>query len=131
MNKKEIKASEVGLRFNEGKPRWSLVHFKSLEPMVRVLEYGASKYDDHNWKKGLNPTEILECLQRHLASLMDGESNDIESKKTHIGHILCNAMFYSYFTETKEGKLKLYSYFQKINTTKKTKVLKKIKKKLK
>lgn len=35
---------EKALRYNEGKPEWSLVHFKSLEPIVRVLMYGAHKY---------------------------------------------------------------------------------------
>lgn len=106
MTKDEIKASPVGLRFNSGKPRWSLVHYKSLEPMIRVLEYGAEKYDDFNWAKGLVPREILECMQRHLAALMDGEELDKESQLYHIGHVMCNAMFYSYFTTTEEGKLK-------------------------
>ncbi len=103
MTKEEIKNSTNGVRFNEGKPRWSLVHYQSMVPMIRVLEYGAEKYDDHNWKKGLVPVEVLECLQRHVAALMDGEEFDKESGQPHIGHILCNAMFYSYFTTTEEG----------------------------
>ena len=97
MTKEEIEASPIGLRFNEGKIRWSLMHYKSMEPMVRVLMYGAEKYSDNNWQKGLNKKEILECLQRHLAALMDGETHDKESGLPHIGHILCNAMFHSYF----------------------------------
>lgn len=107
MSKEEIKASPVGLRFNTGKPRWGLVHYKSLEPMVRVLEYGAQKYDDDNWKKGLVPREVLECLQRHLAAIMDGETHDPESGLPHIGHILCNAMMYSYFTEIHPEKARI------------------------
>lgn len=35
--KKEQKI-ESALRFNVGKPQWGLVHYKSLEPMVKVLE---------------------------------------------------------------------------------------------
>lgn len=35
---------EHGLRYNTGKPRWSLVDFDTLEGMVKVLEFGASKY---------------------------------------------------------------------------------------
>jgi hypothetical protein len=106
MNQDEIKNASVGLRFNEGKPRWSLVHFNSMLPMVRVLEFGAQKYDDHNWKKGLVPKEILESMMRHTADLMDGITHDKETGLPHIGHIQCNAMFYSYFTETEEGKPK-------------------------
>jgi len=91
---------EKAKRYNSGKLKWSLVHYKSLEPLVKVLEFGTEKYDEHNWKKGLPVNEILESMQRHLASLMDGEINDKESGLPHIGHIMCNAMFYSYFTET-------------------------------
>lgn len=97
MTKEEIKNSTTGLRFNQGKLRWSLVDFKSIEPLVQVLMFGAEKYDDHNWKKGLNQIEILESMQRHLVQLMSGEINDSESKLPHIGHILCNAMFFHYF----------------------------------
>ncbi len=88
-----------GLRYNEGKPKWGLVHFKSLEPMVRVLEYGAKKYSPDNWKKGLDKREILECMMRHLAAIMDGEDIDPETGITHMGNIQCNAMFYNYFNE--------------------------------
>lgn len=83
-------------RFNEGKLRWSLVSWKALQPMVKVLEFGATKYSDHNWKKGLKYTEICESLQRHLNAFVEGENDDPESKLSHIGHILCNAMFLSY-----------------------------------
>lgn len=65
--------------------------------MVRVLMFGAEKYASDNWKKGMNKREILESLQRHLASLIDGENCDSESQLHHIGHIMCNAMFYSYY----------------------------------
>ena len=88
-----------GLRYNEGKRKWSLVHFQSLEPMIEVLEFGAKKYAIDNWKKGFDKKEILESLQRHLAKLFDGEEIDTESGLHHIGHIMCNAMFYSYYID--------------------------------
>lgn len=84
-------------RYNAGKPRWSLVDHASLEPLVRVLEFGETKYGRWNWKKGLDKTEILESLYRHLICLIDGEEFDKETKLHHIGHIMSNAMFYSYF----------------------------------
>jgi len=83
-------------RFNEGKLKWSLVHYKSLEPMIKVLEMGAKKYSPDNWKKGLDLKEVQESMQRHLASLMDGETHDKESGELHMGHIMCNAMFWVY-----------------------------------
>lgn len=85
-----------GDRYNDGKLKWSYVHFGSLEPMVRVLMFGAQKYAPFNWQKGLKKDEILESMQRHLAKMIDGEVNDPESGLPHMGHIQCNAMFYNY-----------------------------------
>ena len=92
---------EKGTRYNKGKLRWSLVDFKSLEDMVKVLEFGASKYEDFNWTKGLKTTEICESLLRHLFAYLDGEDVDKESNCSHVGHILCNAMFLNYMTKNK------------------------------
>ena len=87
---------ELGERKNEGKLKWSLVSWRALEPMVRVLMFGATKYSANNWKQGLKYTETCESLQRHLNAFIDGEDDDSESKIAHVGHILCNAMFLSY-----------------------------------
>ena len=101
-NCKDPLAVEIGARFNTGKLKWSLVSWKALAPMVRVLMFGAEKYDDHNWKKGLKYTEVTESLQRHLNAFIEGEENDPESKLSHVGHILCNAMFLSYMSMYKK-----------------------------
>lgn len=81
-------------RYNTNKLRWSLVDFPSLGEMVRVLEFGAEKYAPNNWKKGLNRDEILESIQRHLVELNSDQELDEESKLHHMGHVMCNAMFY-------------------------------------
>ena len=97
---------EKSVRYNQDKPKWRYIDWKSIEPMVRVMEYGASKYAPENWRKGLDTTEILESLARHLFALMSGEQIDPESNCEHIGHIMCNSMFYKYHYEknkTKEG----------------------------
>lgn len=92
-----IVPEDKAMRFNDGKLNWSLVHFDSLKPLVKVLMFGAKKYAPDNWKKGLNRTEILESMFRHLTALMDGETHDPESGELHIGHIYCNAMFWTFF----------------------------------
>lgn len=58
---------------------------------MEVISSGAN-----NWKGGLKYTEICESLQRHLNCFIEGQDDDDESKLSHIGHILCNAMFLSY-----------------------------------
>jgi len=122
------------LRYNYNKPQWSLVDFDSLEPLVRVLEYGEHKYSifcdekgntykgsditldqaksmqiissgRNNWKLGFsNKLRVLESLARHLFALMRGEENDPESGLPHIGHILANCMFFSYHNRKDEIK---------------------------
>lgn len=87
---------EKSLRFNQGKTEWSLVDFKSIESLPKVLGFGAKKYARDNWKKGLDLNQILDSLSRHLFQLMSGEYLDKESGLPHIGHIMCNAMFYEY-----------------------------------
>ena len=95
-------SEKLGDRFNEGKPRWSLVPQSALIPMVRVLEFGAKKYGDYNWVKGLSIRETCESLKRHLDAFMEGEDDDPESKLSHIGHIQCNALFLSWMMENRK-----------------------------
>ena len=92
---------EKGLRYNKEKLKWSLVDFESLEEMVKVLEFGAEKYEPDNWKRGLPTLEICESLLRHVFAYMRGEDIDPESGRSHIGHILCNGMFLSYMQNKK------------------------------
>ena len=96
-----VKTMVEAMRFNDGKVEWSLVDFKSLEPMVRVLEFGAQKYAKHNWKQGMDVTKMMESLLRHAFSFLSGETEDQESGISHIGHIMCNAMFIQWMLENK------------------------------
>lgn len=82
-----------GTRYNQGKLKWSLVDFESLEPLVQVLMFGAKKYAPGNWKKGLKINEIMESSLRHTFAYLNGEDKDPESGLPHLGHIMCNIMF--------------------------------------
>jgi hypothetical protein len=87
---------QESLRYNAGKLQWSLVHFKSLTSFVKVLMFGAEKYEPDNWKKPMPLDKIQESMMRHMVAIMDGETHDSESKELHVGHIMCNAMFWEY-----------------------------------
>ena len=97
----EIKNDKLALRYNNGKRRWALVDFESIEPMVEVLEYGCKKYEAFNWMKGHPTTDLCESLLRHVYAYLRGEDNDPESGISHIGHIQCNAMFLAYVMKNK------------------------------
>lgn len=89
------------MRFNGGKLRWDLVDFEALVPLVQVLEFGATKYAAHNWKKGLFYCGIISSLLRHIYAILRGEDNDPESGLPHVGHAMCNIMFLSSMMQTR------------------------------
>lgn len=96
-------------RFNEGKPQWTLMDSKSMEPMIQVLMYGAKKYDRDNWKKACpKRLDLMDSLERHSMKIISGEAVDPESGLPHIGHLMCNAMFYSYWEQKTNGQFENY-----------------------
>lgn len=101
---RDITGSITGLRYNEGKLPWHLVDFRALKSMVEVLEYGAKKYAEDQWKKGLSLKEIRDSFLRHVIEWNSGQEVDSESGKDHIGHMMCNLLFYEYFTKVDPSK---------------------------
>ena len=86
-----------GLRFNQGKLRYDLVHPRSHTDMVDVLTMGANKYFDRNWENGFSWCSVIASLKRHLAAIEAGEDYDPESGRLHIAHVACNAHFLNAF----------------------------------
>jgi hypothetical protein len=84
---------EKALRFNTGKLRYSQLSTSAIRSIVEVLEFGATKYPIHNWRKGFNYTVVLDSIQRHLEAFKELEDKDKESGLSHIAHVLTNAMF--------------------------------------
>jgi hypothetical protein len=85
-----------GLRYNQGKLRYDLVHAKAERDMVDVLTYGASKYSPDNWRQGMSWKSIIASLKRHLAAIELGEDYDNGeggSGKLHVSNLACNAHF--------------------------------------
>ncbi len=84
---------DEGLRFNEGKARFDLVHPWAHEQMVNVLTKGSLKYAERNWEKGMAWSKVLASLERHLNAIKKGEDYDIETGELHAAHLACNAHF--------------------------------------
>lgn len=93
----------AGNRFNEGKRRWALLSWSAMGELVKVLEFGATKYAPFNWAKGLSWTETSESLMRHLTAWLQGEDRDSETGLSHMAHVMCNAMFLMHFILTGTG----------------------------
>lgn len=84
-------------RFNKGKPRIGLIPPEILEALGAVLGFGAEKYGENNWKKGLTDEECLSSCLRHITQLMKGERLDSESGLHHAAHAACNLAFLLHF----------------------------------
>ncbi len=91
MSENEDKAA--GLRYNTDKVKLDLLSPIALIGTADVLTFGAKKYDDHNWRKGMKWSVCIGSLLRHLIKFMAGEDLDPESGLPHIDHVACNAMF--------------------------------------
>lgn len=83
---------ERSLRYNTGKPDYSLIPIAAMQEAAKVLEYGASKYERDNWRRPTHWSVSFACLQRHLAAWQAGEDNDPESGRNHLGHAMCNIL---------------------------------------
>lgn len=87
------------LRYNQGKPDYSLIPMSALKEVAHVLEYGASKYARDNWKKPTKWSVSFACCMRHLSAWQDGEDLDPESGRNHLGHAATNLLQMLYMLE--------------------------------
>lgn len=82
-----------GKKLDEDKPRMDLLSTEALVQISRVMGFGAKKYEDHNWRKGIQWSRIIAAAMRHLTSFNSGENTDPETGISHIAHLGCCAMF--------------------------------------
>ena len=96
----DLENSEIGMKFSQGKPRWSLLPPDEIEEVVKVLTEGAKKYKDNNWQK-VDPKEYLDALGRHINAYRKGEKYDVGVDCNgkagdgyhHLAHAICNCLF--------------------------------------
>lgn len=97
--------TDKGLRFNSGKLPYHLVSPYATKELVKVLDFGATKYAPRNWERGLKwESECLSSLLRHIEAWRSGEDNDPETGLSHMAHVMCNAMFLMHFISTGTGE---------------------------
>ena len=83
-------SDDVGVKYDNDKPQWSLVPFKAMMQVVDVLTYGARKYAPDNWKKVPDARRrYIDAAFRHLSTYVSGEKNDSETGKSHLAHAMC------------------------------------------
>jgi hypothetical protein len=78
-----------GIKHDESKSRLDLVPPLALEAVGHVLGYGATKYDAHNWMKGMAWGRMLGAGLRHTFAFIRGQNRDPESGLPHLAHAAC------------------------------------------
>ncbi len=88
------KPIDVGVKYDNDKPQWTLLPFKSVTQVVEVLTYGAKKYAPDNWKKVPNARQrYIDAAFRHMSAYAAGEKLDDETGKSHLAHAMCCLLF--------------------------------------
>lgn len=88
-----VKTTNVGIKYDSEKNRLELLPFESLEEVAKVLSYGAKKYEDNNWAKGMAWSRLLGAAMRHLFAWARGVDKDEESGLPHLAHAACCVLF--------------------------------------
>ncbi len=100
----KIVLGKTAVKYDDGKTDWSLLPFEALEEVVKVMEYGKTKYSAHNWSsgEGFKYSRVFNASMRHLLSFMRGEDKDPETGLSHIAHCACNILFLLHFIKFKD-----------------------------
>ena len=86
--------STAGRKFDGGKLEYGLVPPLALKEMVKVLTFGAQKYERDNWQRVPDSKRrYFDALQRHLWAWKEGEELDPESGIHHLAHAMCCLAF--------------------------------------
>ena len=77
---------DEAVKYDQDKLRYDLVSPEALEELVRVYTFGAAKYDQDQWRKGMSWRRVFAAIMRHAWAWMRGEDCDSESGLPHLAH---------------------------------------------
>lgn len=83
------------------KLRVDLVPLELIEGVAKVLGFGAKKYGDYNWQKGIRYTRIYGSALRHIFQWRKLIDIDPESGLQHLEHAACNLAFLLWYMKNK------------------------------
>ena len=78
-------------KHDQEKPRYSTVPIAALNDVIKSFTYGAQKYDDYNYSKGMNHSRYLNAAMRHINAYWMGEDMD-ESGNTHLANAVASLL---------------------------------------
>lgn len=95
---------DEGVKADDGKDRWDLLPVLALSSVVDVLSFGAKKYGDRNWEKGMGYSRLYGALLRHAVAWWNGQTFDKETGHHHLAHAACCCLFLIEYHYRQKGK---------------------------
>ena len=83
--------------------RFDLMPVWAQEEIARVFGWGATKYDDHNWRKGYKWGYSFGAMMRHAWAFWRGEDHDPESGLHHMAHVAWHCLVLMTYWKEKLG----------------------------
>ena len=111
---------DEGKKFDNGKPRVSLVPMEPLLELADLYSRGARKYGDNNWTLGIKWSRIFDALMRHTSKWWNGEDYDAEDGQHHMAAVAWCAFTLLEYKKTRpefDDRLKKPAYIS-INVSK-------------
>jgi hypothetical protein len=107
LKESQRKDHKGGRKFDGGKLQYGLIPPLALRETVKVLTFGAEKYEPDNWRRVPDgPRRYFDAAQRHLWAYKEGEMYDPETGVNHLAHALCCIMFMLDLDEEKNNEAK-------------------------
>lgn len=78
--------TDEGRKDDNSKSRYDLIPSGPLENLAAVYTFGAKKYADRNWEKGIRWGRVFGAIMRHMWAFWKGEDNDPETGLPHPAH---------------------------------------------
>lgn len=100
------------VKFDGDKPRFDLLPWLALEDVARVMAYGAVKYEEYNYLKGMAWKRLARATIGHVVSFLCGEDNDKESGLPHLAHAASSALMLLETIKLNRGKDDRYKGFK-------------------
>jgi hypothetical protein len=97
IERKTITVGE-GKKFDTDKLPYDLLPGDAIEEIVKVLQFGAVKYGERNWEKGMRWNRPFAALMRHMWAWWKGEEKDPETGLSHLAHAGCCILFLLSYT---------------------------------
>lgn len=95
--------NEPAWKQDGGKPRMDLIAPEMLTATANVLAFGAAKYDERNWERGMSWGRCFGAMMRHMWAWWGGEKADAETGFSHLWHAAACLMFLIAYEERQIG----------------------------